>query len=168
MAPTAGQSSQRAALLCRSRWMCTAIQRARASRTSGQTQSTAGWAEDPRASRMMPLAPSTTAGTTAQRFGCVVNRVESAAKTAQPIANPQRTAPVSALSVTGTTGAATRAAAARNPAASDPATTTDMGAWPRRGDPTDGSEGEVLDDKEDGATCWVAGVEVVMASSCGC
>ena len=115
----------------------------------------------------MPLAPSTRAGTTAQRCGCAVNRVESPARSAQPIAKPHRTAPVSAPSVAGTTGAATSATAARNPATAEPATTRAMVGAATGGEPTGGAQGAVLAE-EDGATFGLMRVGVVMAGSDGC
>ena len=112
-----------------------------------------------------PLAPSTRAGAAAQRCGWSVSRVESTARIAQPIAKPHRTAPVSALSLAGTTGAATRTTAARSPATTEPATT-----GPRHvatgGEPTGARR--VLCCEEDEATFGVMRVWVVMAGSGGC
>jgi hypothetical protein len=63
-----------------------------------------------------------TAGTAAQRCGWSVNRWESPNNDAQPIANPHRTAPLTAASVTGTTGTKARATAARTPVEREAAT----------------------------------------------
>ena len=63
-----------------------------------------------------------TAGTAAQRWGWSVNRWESPSNVAQPIANPHRTAPVTAASVTGTNGTKARIIAARTPVAREAAT----------------------------------------------
>ena len=67
-----------------------------------------------------------TAGTTAQRCGWSVNRTESTANIAQPMANPHSTAPVMSFSCTWMNGAATRSRAATSPVARDPATTQPM------------------------------------------
>ena len=72
---------------------------------------------------------------------------------------------MSAVSVAGTTGAATRAAAERNPATADPATTSAMGARRRGDEPAGGSGGAVLDEAE--AVFWWVAVGVVMAGSWG-
>ena len=63
-----------------------------------------------------------TAGTTAHRCGWSVNRIESTANIAHPMANPHSTAPVMSFSWTWMKGAATRSRAAMSPVASDPAT----------------------------------------------
>jgi hypothetical protein len=62
------------------------------------------------------------AGTAAQRWGWSVNRWESRSSAAQPMANPHRTAPVTALSVTGMKGAAARSTAATTPVTNEMAT----------------------------------------------
>ena len=114
----------------------------------------------------MPLAPSTTAGTAAQRCGCAVNRVESRGQERPSrSAKPHRTAPVSALSVAGTTGAATRATAARNPTTTDPGTTNAIGAPRWDAKPCGAVAGAVLGV---GAMVWLSRVWVVMSGSCGC
>ena len=57
-----------------------------------------------------------------------MNRTESKANIAQPSANPQRTAPVTALSSAGRKGATTKSTAATSPSDNERATIHPM--WP--------------------------------------
>jgi hypothetical protein len=59
-----------------------------------------------------------------------VNLIESTANSAQPSANPHKSAPMTAFSSGAMNGAATRRSAARSPAANEPVTTQPM--WPFR------------------------------------
>ena len=100
-------------------------QAARTSTGTGHTQESWSITEAPGANAMsaIPVTPRMPAGTSAQRCGCSVNRVERRAMSAQPMPQPRRAAPVIRLSPPPDAGPMARTIGSRKPTISDAATT---------------------------------------------